>query len=185
MPSKICFSFDAFCSQISTRLMTLDLLLFIILDAFISWMLFYINSLHGYVHEWQLPYFWGRKKVSVQGLIKAILWPNYHLLLSAQFSSWPSSNNFCMATIIDVFEILKLKSESHWNGTANEYLSLDSTKQIHFMRFRSLSTARCHILRKRLNSLHFVIKWPLSITFIRCYRSILRCNNQVINWLYD
>jgi len=65
-------------------------------------------------------------------------------------------------------------------------LQIQLWTSFHFlMRFRSFSTARCHILRKRLNSLHFVIKWPLSIIFIRCYRSILRCNNQVINWLYD
>ena len=85
----------------------------------------------------------------------------------------------------EVFEISKFNARFIDVGGQMDFCLWIQRTSFHFLRFRSFSTARCHILRKRLNSLHFVIKWPLSIIFIRCYRRILRCNNQVINWLYD
>ena len=110
-----------------------------------------------------------------------IIWPNYY-----QFSSPFFLTTACLqGNYTEVFEISKFNARVIDVGRQMYFWLRIQGTSFHFMRFRSFSTARCHILRKRLNSLHFVIKWPLSIIFIRCYRSILRCNNQVINWLYD
>lgn len=123
-----------FSSQVPTRLMTLDFLI----DNFNSFSQYYSIQLTRSKMT-------TAKKGSISGSDLIICYLACTILKVILYQS-----DFCMATIIKVFENLKFNARV---GTKNHFCL-----RIHFMRFRSYSTARCHILRKRLNSLHFVIK---------------------------